>query len=72
MKHHVRVHFITAAVLTFLVASGVAHGQLPAPKPVEPPPASKIRFLADPVSDGAILTIGLGFAALSELTISTC
>jgi membrane-associated phospholipid phosphatase len=41
------------------------------PKTVEPRPASKTRFVADPISDGAVLTFAIGFGALSELIIGT-
>ncbi|HEY6559659.1 MAG TPA: phosphatase PAP2 family protein [Polyangiaceae bacterium] len=40
------------------------------PRPALPPPA-KVRFVADPVSDGAVLSFALGTAALSELIIGT-
>jgi membrane-associated phospholipid phosphatase len=43
---------------------------LPRPMPAEPP-APKVRFIADPVSDGAILSVALGFGGLSELIIGT-
>jgi hypothetical protein len=66
-----RVLSILPAALISLFATGAAQAQIPAPKPAEPPPSTEIRFIADPVSDGAVLTLGLGFAALSELTVST-
>lgn len=50
----------------------VTHAQgLPPPKPVEPPPSKKTRFVADPVSDGAVLSISVGFAGLLEIIINT-
>jgi membrane-associated phospholipid phosphatase len=53
-------------VATFANAQGI-----PEPKPVEPPPSKKIRFVADPVTDGAILSISIGFAGLLEVIIGT-
>jgi membrane-associated phospholipid phosphatase len=41
------------------------------PHPTEPEPQGGIKFTADPVGDGAILTMALGFSAISELIIST-
>jgi undecaprenyl-diphosphatase len=41
-----------------------------APKPALPPP-TKLRFVADPVSDGAVLSFALGIGALSEAIIGT-
>ncbi|HEU4532656.1 MAG TPA: phosphatase PAP2 family protein, partial [Polyangiaceae bacterium] len=43
---------------------------IPKPKPEEPPP-TRIRFVAEPVSDGAILSLSLGTAALSEAILGT-
>jgi membrane-associated phospholipid phosphatase len=40
------------------------------PKPALPPP-TQIRFTADPVSDGAVLSFALGVGALSEAIIGT-
>lgn len=63
--------------LALLVCSGttvnLAEAQgIPEPKPVEPPPPSKkVRFVADPISDGAILSISVGFAGLLEIIIGT-
>ena len=39
-------------------------------RPVEPPPA-RLSFVADPVSDGAVLTLASGTAILSELILTT-
>ncbi|MEO7111116.1 MAG: phosphatase PAP2 family protein [Polyangiaceae bacterium] len=41
------------------------------PHPLEAEPAGGIHFTADPIGDGAILAVALGFAAVSELIIST-
>jgi hypothetical protein len=62
--------------LAFLTLSGTVAGLaeaqgLPPPKAVEPPPSNKIRFVADPVSDGAVLSISIGFAGLLEVVIGT-
>jgi undecaprenyl-diphosphatase len=60
---------ITSACF-FLSTLAGAQG-LPPPRPIEPPPSKKIRFVADPVSDGAVLSISVGFAGLLELIIGT-
>lgn len=45
---------------------------VPAPAPAPAPePRENGRFAADPIGDGAILAIGLGFGALSEALLST-
>jgi membrane-associated phospholipid phosphatase len=41
------------------------------PHPLEDEPAGGIHFTADPIGDGAILGVALGFAAISELILST-
>jgi membrane-associated phospholipid phosphatase len=41
------------------------------PHPIEEEPAGGIKFTADPIGDGAILSMALGFSAISELIIST-
>jgi undecaprenyl-diphosphatase len=41
------------------------------PHPIEKEPAGGIHFTADPIGDGAILAVALGFAAVSELILST-
>ncbi len=43
---------------------------LPKPRPEEAPP-TRIRFVAEPVSDGAILSLSFGVAALSEAILGT-
>lgn len=37
----------------------------------QPPSTGAIRFVADPVTDGAIISISIGFAALLDLVIGT-
>ncbi len=44
---------------------------IPAPVPAETPPAPRSRFTIDPVGDGAILSVSLGFSLLGELVIGT-
>jgi membrane-associated phospholipid phosphatase len=65
MNHHLagRASLVLAAPI---LVAGAAHadGPLPTPKPEETPPA-RIRFVAEPVSDGAVLSLALGTAALS-------
>jgi membrane-associated phospholipid phosphatase len=51
------------------VANGERTKEL-SPKPALPPP-TKLRFVADPVSDGAVLSFALGIGALSEAIIGT-
>jgi hypothetical protein len=69
------MRWVLALALAALAETGAweAHAQsIPPPKPVEPPPASKkTRFVADPVSDGAVLSISVGFAGLLEVIIGT-
>ncbi|MCU0687604.1 MAG: phosphatase PAP2 family protein [Polyangiaceae bacterium] len=43
---------------------------IPRPKPEQAPP-TRIRFVAEPVSDGAILSLSIGTAALSEAILGT-
>lgn len=44
---------------------------VPTPAETPPEPSGKTHFEADPVGDGAILGISIGFAALSEALLST-
>jgi membrane-associated phospholipid phosphatase len=73
----IQMRRIAAAVVASSVASfalpAAAQGILPPPKKEAelPPPTGEIRFVADPVTDGAILSISLGFAALLDLVIGT-
>jgi undecaprenyl-diphosphatase len=53
-----------------LAQAAAPNPQAVAPKPQLPPPA-KIEFSADPISDGAVLSLTLGVAAMSELILST-
>jgi membrane-associated phospholipid phosphatase len=41
------------------------------PKPVEPPPPGRTTFDADPVRDGAVIAISIGFAGLLDMVIGT-
>jgi membrane-associated phospholipid phosphatase len=43
---------------------------LPKPMPEEPP-EGRVRFVAEPISDGAILSLSFGTAALSEAILGT-
>lgn len=43
---------------------------LPAPKPEEAPP-TRIRFVADPISDGAVLSLAAGVGVLSSQILNT-
>jgi membrane-associated phospholipid phosphatase len=59
--------------LAFTLASSaplLAAGPLPPARPVEPPPA-RLRFVADPIGDGAILSFATGTAVLSEAILGT-
>jgi membrane-associated phospholipid phosphatase len=42
----------------------------PVPKPVLPPPA-KLQFMADPIADGAVLSLALGVGGMSEAILAT-
>jgi membrane-associated phospholipid phosphatase len=53
-----------------LAQSPAPTAQSPASQPRLPPP-EKVQFAADPVSDGAVLSLTLGIAAMSELILST-
>ena len=54
-----------------LPGNSPARRQTLVPHPIEEEPAGGIKFTADPVGDGAILSMALGFSAISELIIST-
>jgi len=76
---------VTRPALRNIVAAGVAaravwfasiagaQTLVPEPKTEaeRPTPAGEILFVADPVTDGAILSISLGFAALLDMIIGT-
>jgi membrane-associated phospholipid phosphatase len=65
MNRHLAERASLALAASMLVAGAArADGPLPAPKPEAPPP-TRIRFVAEPISDGAILSLSLGVAALS-------
>jgi undecaprenyl-diphosphatase len=53
-----------------LVTTEVLADPLPAPTPEQTPPP-RVRFSADPITDGAIVSLSLGFGALSELVLNT-
>lgn len=69
-----RTGFALAVSLVTLALSSsrpaLADGPLPLARPVEPPP-QRLSFVADPVSDGAVLTLASGTAILSELILTT-
>jgi undecaprenyl-diphosphatase len=44
---------------------------VPKTKEAPPSPTGKIRFQADPVGDGATLSVSLGFGLLSQIVLST-
>ena len=70
--------FFSARGLGWLVTSfglttslpAAAAGPLPPARPVQEPPA-RLRFVADPVADGAILSFASGTAILSEAILGT-
>lgn len=41
------------------------------PKPAEPPPVGRTKFDVDPVADGAVIAVSLGFAGMLDLINST-
>jgi membrane-associated phospholipid phosphatase len=68
------------AITVFCAASSSSSRSLaqspgPSPEPLAPkaqlPPPAKLQFAADPVSDGAVLSLTLGIAGMSELILST-
>ncbi len=55
-----------------LLAAGEARAQdAPAPPASAPESREPARFVADPITDGAIISLSLGFGALSELVLTT-
>ena len=64
---------VHAAALALACARTAAADDLvPRVESAEPqPPGKKIRFVADPITDGAILSISVGFAALLDVIIDT-
>jgi hypothetical protein len=63
---------LLAAVVAGIASTTIASAQpLPKPAPVEPPPSTRIRFVADPITDGALLSISVGFAGLLGVIIDT-
>jgi membrane-associated phospholipid phosphatase len=64
------VRGLSVALLAAIVGvSGHALG-LPPAQPVQEPPA-RLRFVADPIADGAILSFAAGTAILSQAILST-
>jgi undecaprenyl-diphosphatase len=60
-----------SAVDTPLAANSPTRRVTLVPHPLQPEPAGGIKFSADPVGDAAVLTVAVGFAATSELILST-
>jgi membrane-associated phospholipid phosphatase len=80
MKVRMKPPSTMLAVAVFFAASSrsslsLAESPVPDPKSLAPqarlPPPAKVQFTADPISDGAVLTLTLGIAAMSELILST-
>jgi undecaprenyl-diphosphatase len=63
----------TASFALVLLAASVARAADPPAAPPAPAPddPSHARFTADPITDGAIVSLSLGFGALSELVLTT-
>ncbi len=63
---------VAANLSTSPVAAQKVLPRIPPPTVREPaPPRETLRFVADPITDGAIISLGLGFSAVLELVIST-
>jgi undecaprenyl-diphosphatase len=63
---------VLAAAFAGFAWTTIASAQpLPKPEPVEPPPSHRIRFVADPITDGAVLSASVGFAGLLDIIIGT-
>lgn len=69
-----RAPFLGAAVAALALAgapkTASADPLVPPPRPEQTPP-SRVRFIADPVADGAILSAALGFGLLSQAILET-
>jgi undecaprenyl-diphosphatase len=61
---------VLGTLLCSVLVAHAAGAQGLSPEPALPPPA-KLRFVADPVSDGAVLSFAFGTAVLSEAIMST-
>ena len=61
---------ISLAVL-LLTAAGVRADDAPPSAPAISVAEPRAKFVADPVTDGAIISVSLGFGALSELVVTT-
>jgi membrane-associated phospholipid phosphatase len=62
------------ALLAALTLGGTASAQKlepPPPPGTAPTEPGKLRFVADPITDGAIISISFGFAALLDIIIGT-
>jgi len=59
-------------LVLLLLAAADAHAADPASSPpAAPAPKARPRLVADPITDGAIISVSLGFGALSELVVTT-
>ena len=65
---HARVSLVAALTVTSVAGAAAAQS---APPPMTPPPETRALFTADPVIDGAVLSLGGGWAILSSLIIGT-
>jgi undecaprenyl-diphosphatase len=54
-----------------LTAAGVRADDTPSSDAAVSMPQPRAKFVADPVTDGAIISVSLGFGALSELVVTT-
>jgi membrane-associated phospholipid phosphatase len=64
---------LVASVFTFWLSStslARAAGPLPVPRPLEKPP-TELSFVADPISDGAVLSLAVSAAFVSETILTT-
>lgn len=65
-----RPGIVAGACLVALALAGRAAAQSAVPRPELPPP-ERSRFVADPVADGAVLSLALGIGLMSEVIIGT-
>ncbi len=76
MQRALAARTLASAILALavLTCGGVARAQKLGPPPppgTAPTEPGRLRFVADPITDGAIISISFGFAALLDTIIST-
>jgi undecaprenyl-diphosphatase len=75
MEFHDKRYLVSSAGMLLVLAcarSSTANELVPRPEAAHTEPrGNKVRFVADPITDGAILSISVGFAALLDVIIDT-